>query len=85
MESISIIYAQYQVCSDALFKALLTGSHLQKTVAVKDKIEILRSRIAMLEKLFEEPASDGKETERREGLLTYASGFYSDWILKPCQ
>jgi hypothetical protein len=60
-------------------------SHLQKTIAVKDKIEILRSRIAMLEKLFEEPASDGKETERREGLLTYASGFCSDWMLKPCQ
>ena len=35
---------------------------------------MLYSRIATLEKLFEKSASDGKEVERREGLLMYADG-----------
>ena len=52
---------------------------------MKDKIEVLRSRIAILEKLFEQPASDEKETKLREELLMYASGLRLDWILKPSQ
>ena len=56
--------------------------YLQNTVGVKDKIEILLSRIATLEKLFEQPASDEKETKLREGLSMYASGLRLDWILK---
>ena len=41
---------------------------------MKDKIEILRSRVAVLEELFGQPASDEKETKHREQLLMYASG-----------
>ena len=52
--------------------------HLQNTVAVRDKIELLRSRIAKLEKLFKEPASDKKEIKLREALLTYANSLLSD-------
>ena len=59
--------------------------HLQNTAAVKDKIEVLRLRIATLEKLFEQPASDEKEMKRREELLMYASGLRSDWMLKLSQ
>ena len=49
---------------------------------MKDKIEVLRLRIATLEKVFEQPASDEKETKHREELLLYASGLRSDWMLK---
>ena len=52
---------------------------------MKDKIEVLRSRIAILEKLFEQPASDEKDTKLREGLLMYASRLRSDWVLNPSQ
>ena len=55
--------------------------HLQNTVAVKDKIETLCSRIATLEKLFERPPSDDEEMERRGELLMYACGLRSDWML----
>ena len=58
---------------------------LQNTAAVKDKIEVLRLRIATLEKVFEQPASDEKEMKRREELLMYASGLRSDWMLKLSQ
>ena len=50
---------------------------------MKDKIEILLPRIAALEKLFEQPAGDEKETRRREGLLMYAIGLHSEWMLIP--
>jgi len=56
---------------------------LQNTVDVKDRIGALCTRIATLEKLFEKPAGDEKETERREELSVYASRLYSGWILKP--
>jgi len=36
-----------------------------------------------MEELFEKPASDEEESERREELLMYASGLHSDWMLKP--
>ena len=52
---------------------------------MKDKIEVLRLRIATLEKLFEQPASDEKEMKRREELLMYASSLRSDWMLKLSQ
>jgi hypothetical protein len=52
-------------------------------VAVKGKIEILQSRIAALEELFKRPAGDEKETKRREGLLTYASGLRLGSMLNP--
>jgi hypothetical protein len=67
------------------FEVLFRQSNLQKTVAVKDKIEVLRLRIAKLEEIFEKPASDEKETKRREGLLTYASGLRFDQMLTPSQ
>ena len=77
LESISILCEKYQVCSDTVFTATPQRSHLQNTVAVKDKIEILLPRIAALEKLFEQSASDEKEAKRREGLLMYAIGLHS--------
>ena len=52
---------------------------------MKDKIEVLRLRIATLEKLFEQPASDEKDTKLREGLLMYASRLRLDWVLNPSQ
>ena len=57
--------------------------HLQNAAAVKDKIAILLPRIATLEKLFEQPASDEKETKLREGLLMYADALRLDRMLKP--
>ena len=47
---------------------------IQNTVAVKDKIRVLRLRIGTLEKHFEQPPSDEKETTLRETLLRYAGG-----------
>lgn len=38
---------------------------------MKDKIEILQSRIPALEELFERPTGDEKEAKRRGGLLRY--------------
>jgi hypothetical protein len=55
---------------------------LQEAVAVKDKIEILCSRITKLVKLFEEPAGDEEEQKRRGNLLMYASGLCLDHMLK---
>ena len=85
LESISIVYTEYQVCFDAPFDVLLSRLRLQNTVAVRDKITILCSRIVALEKLFEQPASDEKETKLREELLRYASNARSEWVLKPSQ
>jgi len=48
--------------------------HPQNTVEVKDKIEILCSRITVLVELFEKPAGDEIERKRREGLLKYVDG-----------
>ena len=55
--------------------------HLQNTVDVRDKMDALCSRIATLEKRFEKPASDEKETKRREELSMYANGLHSGWML----
>ena len=74
MASVSGVYVQYQVHFDAPSESPLLQLHLQNTAGVKDKIEILLLRIATLEKLFGQPASDEKETKLREGLSMYASG-----------
>ena len=47
---------------------------IQNTVAVKDKIKVLRLRIGTLEKHFGQPPSDERETRLRETLLRYAGG-----------
>ena len=83
LTSISAALTKYQVRFDTLFDKCPCQSHPQGIIAVKDKIEILHSRIAVLEQLFERPTSDGKETKRREGLLMYASCLHLDWMLKP--
>ena len=54
---------------------------LQETAAVKEKIEVLRSRIAFLEKIFEQPAGDEAEKGRRDKLLTYVTGPHSNLLL----
>jgi len=56
--------------------------NLQETAAVRDKIEVLRSRIAVLEKTFEQPAGDEAEKGRREGLLTYVTDLRSNLVLR---
>ena len=55
--------------------------NLQETAAVKEKIEVLRSRISVLEKVFEQPAGDEAEKGRRDKLLTYVTGLHSDLLL----
>ena len=82
LASISIVYSKYQVCIDTSLRDLLLRLHLQNTLIVKDKIEVLHSRIAVLEKLFGRPASDKRETKRREGLLMYASSLCPGSMLK---
>jgi len=81
LASISILCEKYQVRSNILFNAIRRQSHLQNTAAVKDKIEILLSRIAALERLFEQAAGDEKETKRRDGISMYEINLCSDWIL----
>jgi len=83
LASISILCEKYQVCFYILFKAICQRSCLQNTAAVKDKIEILLSRIASLEKLFEQPAGNEKESKRREGVLMYAISLCSGQTLIP--
>ena len=56
--------------------------HFQETVAVGDKIKVLRSRITVLEKHFEKPAGDVAETKRREELLKYVIGPRLNWMLR---
>jgi len=81
VQSISILCEKYQVCVHTSFKVALLQPNLQNIAAVKDKIQILLSRITALEKLFESPAGDEKEIKRREGISVYAISFHSDWML----
>ena len=83
LASISVLCEKYQVCFYIPFKAICQRSHLQNTAAVKDRIEILLSRIASLEKLFKQPAGDEKESKRREGVSMYAISLRSGQILIP--
>jgi len=46
---------------------------LQETVAVRKKIQDLRSRITALEAIFGAPTNDVTENGRRDGLLWYAN------------
>lgn len=61
---------------NSLLESSFWRTDLQETAAVKDKIEILRSRIATLEVLFDSPAGDMAETKRREELLAYVISLY---------
>ena len=63
----------------------LCSRSFSNAVGLKDEIDTLSSRVVMLEKLFEDPASDEKETAHRDGLIMYATGLRSGWILKICQ
>ena len=84
LESISVLCEIYQVRLVICSRPGILQSHPQNTAAVKDKIEVLLLRIAALEKLFEQPASDEKETRRREGLSMYAMApFGLNTILNP--
>lgn len=67
---------------DPLLESSFWKIHLQETAAVQDKIEILRSRIAALEKLFQKSAGDAAETRRREGLLMYVTDLHSNRMLR---
>ena len=51
---------------------------------MKEKVGMLISRIATLEKFFEKPPSD-EEKKFREELLRYVSSLRPDLMLKPFQ
>jgi len=85
LELISSLRAQYQVRFYVLFMVLLRQLHLQATVDIKERMDILYSRITRLAELFGVPASDGVEEDRRERFLTYAIGLRLGWMLKPFQ
>ena len=53
-------------------------NRLQETAAVRDKIKVILSRVAALEKVFEQPARDGAEKTRQEELLTYVIDLHSN-------
>jgi len=55
--------------------------NLQETAAVKEKIDVLRSRIFVLEKVFEQPAGDETEKRRRDKFLTYVTGLHPNPFL----
>ena len=71
LETVSAVYNQYKVLSLRYHPRRPSDMDLQETAAVRDKIEVLRSRIATLEKIFEKTAVDVPEERRRKGLLTY--------------
>jgi len=68
-----------------LLRILLLRTHLQDTVAVRDKIDSLRSRITVLEPLFAAPAGDVAEGKRRNELLWYVIVLHPDPALIPFQ
>ena len=69
--TVSTVYNQYKVrrLPSTRFLSILT--HPQETAAVKDKIEVLLSRITKLEKVFEKPSVDEEERGRRKELLLF--------------
>ena len=81
LESVSVLCEKYQVRLIVPFEDIRRQSHLQNTAAVKDKIEVLLSRVAALEKLFKQPAGDEKEIKRREGMSMYVIRLCSERIL----
>jgi len=80
LEATSTVYTQYKVRPQPSFVELLL-INLQETAAVKEKIEVLRSRVSVLEKVFEQSASDEAEKRRRDELLTYVNGLHSNPLL----
>ena len=75
---VSTVYDQYKVRQlPSTRDFLLTLTNLQETAAVKDKIEVLRSRITKLEKVFKEPSVDEEERGRRKELLLFV--IYLHW------
>ena len=54
-------------------KILFVLTHLQETVAVRNKIENLLSRIAALEELFATHPGDVADLKRRDELIRYAA------------
>ena len=76
--TVSAVYDQYKVHQLPSARNFLpTLTHLQGTVAVKDKIDVLLSRITKLEKVFEKPSVDEEERGRRKELLLFV--IYLRW------
>ena len=82
LESISVLYTKYQVLFFRPVRCPPLTIASQGTVDVKNKIEILCSRIATLVKLIGGSPSSNDEKKRREGLVKYVSCLRSGWILK---
>lgn len=55
------------------FKILLSRTHLQRTVAVGNKIEDVLSRIVALENQLDSQPGDIAELRRRDELIRYAT------------
>jgi len=85
LEAISTVYNQYKVRSLPTAVAFLLTINLQETAAVRDKIEVLRSRIGTLEEIFDKPADEEEEKRRRGELLTYVIDLRSIRILRASQ
>ena len=78
LTTVSAVYGQYKVHQlPATRNFLSTLTYLQETAAVKDKIDVLHSRITKLEKVFEKPSVDEEERGRRNELLLFV--IYLHW------
>ena len=77
---ISAVYTQYEVCLQLLL-GILPDNCLQETVAVRNKINNLLSRIAVLEVLLATPAGDVAEKKCWNELLLYAIPPCPDLVL----
>ena len=73
---ISAAYSHYEVCSLSLSQTPSLMDYPQQTVAVRNKIDSLLSRIGVLEALFAAPAGGVTEEERRNELLRYATALH---------
>jgi len=69
---ISTVYTNYEVRLRSLLTIIPWLTHLQETVAIRNKIDDLFSRMAVLEPLFTALPSDVAEQRRRSGLIRYA-------------
>jgi len=56
-------------------------NHVQETVAVREKVDNILSRIAVLEGYFSAPSEDVAEKKRRDQLLRYAIVPHPDPLL----
>ena len=78
---ITKVYTEYEVCSCPLSRNPFLMTHPQETVAVKNKINNLLSRITRLDALFATPACDVVEKGRRDELLQYGIIPHLDLVL----